>query len=76
MSTSTITSKGQITLPRSVRTRLRLGSGDRVEFIESAEGFLLVPAKHDIKSLKGVLPKPAKPVSIKQMNQVIAKMGR
>ncbi len=76
MASSTITSKGQITLPKSVRDRLRLGSGDRVEFVQTATGFELRPATRDIRLLKGLLPKPARPVSIEAMNEQIAKMGR
>jgi antitoxin PrlF len=76
MAAATLTSKGQITLPKSVRERLGVEAGDRIEFIESEEGFLVVPATRDIRSLKGIVPKPKKPVTIDEMNQSIAKMGR
>lgn len=76
MTAATLTSKGQITLPKSVRDRLGVEAGDRIEFIESEEGFLVVPATRDIRSLKGIVPKPKKPVTIEEMNQSIAKMGR
>ena len=76
MAAATLTSKGQITLPKSVRERLGVEAGDRIEFIESEEGFLVVPATRDIRSLKGIVPKPKKPVTIEEMNQSIAKMGR
>lgn len=75
MAAATVTSKGQITLPKSVRDRLGVETGDRVEFIESERGFLVVPATRDIRSLKGVVPRPRKPVSIGEMNKAIAKMG-
>ncbi len=51
-------------------------AGDRIEFIESEGGFLVVPATRDIRSLKGIVQKPKKPVSIEEMNQSVAKMGR
>jgi len=51
-------------------------AGDRIEFVESEEGFLVVPATRDIRSLKGIVPKSKKPVTIAEMNQSIAKMGR
>jgi len=35
-----ITSKGQITIPREVRERLGLRTGDQVEFVEGPEGFI------------------------------------
>ena len=34
---STVTSKGQITIPREVRRRLGLNQGDRVEFVIEGE---------------------------------------
>jgi AbrB family looped-hinge helix DNA binding protein len=35
---SRLTSKGQVTIPKSVRDRLGLQPGDEVEFIETPEG--------------------------------------
>jgi antitoxin PrlF len=40
-SRSTLTSKGQITLPVEVRRRLGLKTGDRIEFVEDDAGFRL-----------------------------------
>lgn len=75
MAAATLTSKGQITLPKAVRDRLGVSSGDRVEFIETEGGYLVVPATRDIRTLKGIVPKPRQPVSIEQMKKSIAKMG-
>ena len=76
MATAVITSKGQITIPKSVRERLGVDAGDRVEFVETDHGvFTIVAATRDVKDLKGIVPKPAKPVSIEDMNRVIARMG-
>ncbi|WP_425389514.1 AbrB/MazE/SpoVT family DNA-binding domain-containing protein [Ekhidna sp.] len=36
-----ITSKGQTTIPKSVRDRLKLKSGDRVIYVDSEEGVLI-----------------------------------
>lgn len=33
-----VTSKGQITVPRAVRERLRLSPGDEIEFVEDEHG--------------------------------------
>lgn len=72
MSTATLTSKGQITLPKPVRDKLGLEAGDRVDFVMNPDGhFAVVPIKSSIKSLKGCIPKPAKPVSIEDMNAAI-----
>jgi len=75
MSTATVTSKGQITIPADVRRRLGLESGDRVEFVEVDGGFAIKPATHDVRVLKGLLRKPATPVSISQMNAAIRARG-
>ena len=76
MATATLTSKGQITIPQNVRHRLKLEAGARVEFIEIADGeFLIRPAVADVRSLKGLLRKPAKPVSIEDMKKAIRLRG-
>jgi antitoxin PrlF len=76
MSTATLTSKGQVTIPIAVRTALGVGTGDRVEFIETAPGhFELVATTQSVKALKGLIRKPAKPVSIADMNAAIARQG-
>jgi AbrB family looped-hinge helix DNA binding protein len=76
VATATLTSKGRITLPKIVRERLGLNAGDKVEFIETEPGaFRLVAATRDMRTLKGLIPKPAKPVSIEEMNRVIASAG-
>lgn len=41
MATAKITSKGQITLPKEIRTRLGIGLGDEVEFVEENGVYLL-----------------------------------
>ncbi|MGC2459929.1 MAG: AbrB/MazE/SpoVT family DNA-binding domain-containing protein [Steroidobacteraceae bacterium] len=76
MATATITSKGQITLPKAVRTKLGLEAGHRVEFIETDAGFLVKPATRDIRLLKGILAKPRRAVTIEDMNKSLARMGR
>jgi antitoxin PrlF len=76
MASATLTSKGQVTLPKSVRERLGIESGDRLEFIESEHGFLVVAVTRDIRSLKGIVSRPKQPVTIEDMNSAIEKMGR
>ena len=76
MTTATITSKGQVTIPKDVRSRLGIGTGDRVEFVEIQDGvFQIVAATQDIQALKGIVPKPKRPVTIEKMKQAIAEMG-
>ena len=76
MPTATITSKGQITIPKEVRDALGVGAGDRVEFVAEEEGvYKVVAATRDVRHLKGLVPKPAKPVSVQAMNRAIARAG-
>ncbi len=74
MATSTLTSKGQITLPRPIRDKLGLATGDRVEFVELPSGQIaLQPAIDDVRALKGLVPKPAKPLTLSQMSRIVVK---
>ncbi len=76
MATSTMTTKGQVTIPLDVRHRLGLDAGDRIEFVEIENGvFAIKPAIEDVRSLKGLLRKPAKPVSIDDMKAAIRLRG-
>lgn len=76
MSSATITSKGQVTIPIDVRQSLRLEAGDRVEFVEVEPGrFEIVPSTRSVKELKGMFGKPSRIVSIEEMNRAIAKRG-
>ncbi len=72
MSTATMTSKGQITIPAVVRTALGVEAGDRVEFIQVEPGrFELVAATQSVTALKGLVRRPAVPVTIAAMNDAI-----
>jgi antitoxin PrlF len=77
MISATITSKGQITIPAEIRIALKLSAGDRIAFeVAPAGGFIFKPAqKMPVTALKGMFGKPAKPISIDEMNAVIAKRG-
>ena len=76
MTTATITSKGQVTIPKDVRIRLGIDTGDRVEFVEIQDGvFQIVAATQDVQALKGIVPRPKKPVTVAAMKQAIAEMG-
>jgi AbrB family looped-hinge helix DNA binding protein len=76
MTTAVLSSKGQITIPRVVRRKLGLGTGNRLEFVEFADGqFALLPAIANVRTLKGIVPKPRRPVSIAEMRRIVAKRG-
>jgi AbrB family looped-hinge helix DNA binding protein len=73
MPSATVTSKGQITLPKVIRDLLRLDKGDRVDFVVQDDGTVVLrPATVDARELKGLLHrKGLKPLSVEAMNAII-----
>ena len=73
MPTSTLTSKGQLVIPKAIRDRLKLEAGDRLDFIIQEDGDVLIrPVAEDVRQLKGLLHRPSRPpVSVEEMNRVI-----
>jgi AbrB family looped-hinge helix DNA binding protein len=73
MTAATLTSKGQLTLPKDVRIALGVGPGDRVDFVLMEDGnFAVLPATHSVKKLKGIITRPKKSVSLDAMDKAIA----
>jgi antitoxin PrlF len=72
---STITSKGQITIPKEVRDDMGWKPGDCVHFVKDRVGKIsLKVIDTDVRSLRGILKgKRKKPLSIEEMNDVIAR---
>jgi len=75
--TATLTSKGQVTLPKQVRETLKVKPGDQIDFVLDAEGEVRVRAgRFDVRDLKGLLQRPGRrPVSLEAMNDAIARRG-
>ena len=72
MSSATVTSKGQVTIPVEVRNRLGLRPGSRLAFVATADGYAIVPEAGSIRTLKGAVPAPAHPVSVEDMVEAVA----
>ena len=51
---STVTTKGQVTIPKTIRDALGIHPNDRVEFIRDGERIVLQPLK-GLKSFRGVV---------------------
>ena len=76
MTTATISSKGQITIPADVRRALHVDVGDRVEFVEIEPGkYEFAAATRSITELKGMFGKAKRAISIEEMNRAIAAQG-
>ena len=75
-SVAKITSKGQITIPKDIRALLNLESGDKVNFIVTANNAVnLIPVTKDIRTLKGIVPAPDTPVTLDDMEKAIKSRG-
>ena len=71
---ATISNKGQVTIPKSIRNLLHLKAGDKVELIlESDNRVRLTPLTYPLNKLKGLVPRPQKPVTLDDMEKAIEK---
>ena len=57
MTQTTVTIKGQVTIPKEVRDGLGLANGDKVAFVFDGDRAVMFPLKGDVFSLRGVLKK-------------------
>ena len=56
METARITSKGQVTIPKKVRTRMAVDAGDRLAFeLDDDGGARIAPVRRPMKPLRGFL---------------------
>jgi antitoxin PrlF len=72
MSSSTLTAKGQTTVPKAVRVALSLKPGDQVRYV-IGDGEVRMLKARPVASLYGVLARRAHaPVSLEAMDDAIA----
>lgn len=82
MSVAKLTSKGQITIPKSIRERFGLRTGDRVKFVVDPKGALVmepVNAEGERRPLAGFLQDRVRisaPVTTEDMDRGIAEAVR
>jgi AbrB family looped-hinge helix DNA binding protein len=76
MTIATMTSKGQVTIPKDIRDALRLKAGDKLDFQVQPDGsYRIVPRKVDILSVFGMLKNNGIHVTVEEMNEAIRKGG-
>lgn len=67
---TTLTIKGQVTVPREIRDRSGLKSGDKIAFTMLSDGTIVMrPKTRTLANLAGSLTRPGQPkVEIAEMN--------
>lgn len=77
MPVTTVTSKGQITLPKEIREHLHIGEGDRLEFLIEEGGEVRVrPVAGSVEALFGSLHRPGAPSRpVEEIDETIARMA-
>jgi len=75
MALATITTKGQLTIPKTIRESLQLHSGDKVEIIVTdTKEAIMRPISKKVDDLFCKLHKPGrKPVTIEEIDEVVTK---
>ena len=68
---SSITVKGQTTLPKAVRDSLDVKPGDKVRYVFLDEGVLIMPVR-PVSSLFGSLKYDGPTVTLEEMDRAIA----
>ena len=78
MTTATLTSKGQITIPKAVRDILHIHSGDRIAFIMHGQTeAIMKPVTRTVDQVFGRLHKAGQVrKTVVEMNQAIAQRMR
>lgn len=73
MSSATMTSKGQITIPKQIRVELGLVTGTRVTFTRNEDGdYVLSRRSRSVKDLKGRLRHTGEPKTLDEMDAGVA----
>jgi antitoxin PrlF len=75
---ATLTSKGQITLPKEIRERLGLDAGSMLDFQILADNTITArQVLPDARRIRGLLKSPhATPPTVEQMDEAVSKMLR
>lgn len=75
MPAATLTTKGQLVVPKAIREHMSLHAGDRLDFVIKGDGEVVIrPMELDVRELKGMLRKPGRrPVSLEEMGEAVRK---
>ena len=68
---TTVTKKGQVTIPRIIREKLQINCGDKVEFTFNKQGqVVLQPVKTNLDNLYGILKKEKPDLDIDEQRKI------
>jgi AbrB family looped-hinge helix DNA binding protein len=77
MQTTKLSSKGQVIIPKALRSRYNWNPGQKLTVIDTGDGILLKPwqsfKKTELDQVAGKLKYSGKPISIKEMEEAIKK---
>lgn len=78
MSIATVTTKGQVTIPKEIRDYLKLETGSKIEFVIDQSGNVkIVPLNVPLEALSGVLHRPGmKSATLEEMEIAITEGAR
>ena len=69
---SSITAKGQISIPKMAREHLKVRPGDRVRIFLHPNGTVVLLPKLPVSSIKGIFAgRVKKPVSVEEMDEAV-----
>jgi AbrB family looped-hinge helix DNA binding protein len=69
---STISSKGQVTIPKAIRLRMHLKTGDRLRFVVESDGTVrLAAATRDVSTLRDILQRPKRRATVDEMRAAV-----
>jgi len=70
---TTLTSKGQVTVPVEIREKLNLQTGDKLDFEIENGAIRVVPiGKGSLEDFMSILPQATRIVTVEEMNEAIA----
>ncbi|TDI41915.1 MAG: AbrB/MazE/SpoVT family DNA-binding domain-containing protein [Acidobacteria bacterium] len=73
MSTSTITRKGQVTIPKEIRDALDLTEGQRVLFVRRGDEVVLKVIRGNILALRGSVKPSKRPENFEKVRAAVKK---
>jgi AbrB family looped-hinge helix DNA binding protein len=75
--TTKLSSKGQVIIPKALRSRYHWNPGQKITVIDTGDGILLKPSQSfkttNLEQVAGILKYAGKPISNKEMEEAIKK---